>query len=63
MCVACRYEYIPNHSFGALLGILWDSWSEAKPPLCLGGLVLGTVFTLSVISAVRWMCFPDKRFP
>lgn len=29
-CVACRNKYIPNHIFGALLGILWDSWSEAK---------------------------------
>ncbi len=36
-------------------------WSQT--PVCLGGLVWGTVFTLSVISAVRWMCSSDKCFP
>lgn len=25
--------YVPYHVFGALLGILWDSWSEAKTAL------------------------------
>lgn len=54
---------IPNGAFRALLGILWDSWSEAEPLFFLGGLVWGTVFTLSVISAVGWMCSLDKCFP
>lgn len=61
--VACSNKYIPNHVFGALLGILWDRWSESKTLFCLGSLVWGTVFTLSVISAVRWMCSWDKCFP
>ncbi len=62
-CPACRNKFIPDDAFGALLGVLWDSWGEAKTPLCLSGLVWGTVFTVLVISAVRWMCSSDKCFP
>lgn len=46
--------------FGVVLGVVWDVGRAARS--VLGGLVWGPVFTLSVISSLRWMCSSDKCF-